>query len=77
MNFDFDGWPSVHNNHTECLRPYNGNFSDIRYSYKQVFPESCFEPKVKGEIEEESENEHGLKDLIPFKPPINEEDTSD
>lgn len=68
MNFDYDGWPSVHNNHTYCLRPYYGDFSDIRDSYKIIFPESCFDPKVKGMIQEEPEEDEskGLEGFIPF-----------
>lgn len=52
MQFDYDDWPAVHNDHTECLRPYCGSFAGIRDSYRMIFPESCFEPKVKGEVED-------------------------
>ena len=34
VKFDYDDWPSIHPNHTECLRAYSGSFFDIRHSYK-------------------------------------------
>jgi hypothetical protein len=40
--FDFDDWPSTHNNQSEELRPYNENLFMLRHHYKTVFPEKEF-----------------------------------
>ena len=42
--FHFHTWPQVHTNDVQVLRPFNGCFFDLRYSYKTIFPEEQFEP---------------------------------
>lgn len=42
--FDYDGWPSVHDADEESLRPYNGSLFDLRDSYRSVFPEEEYLP---------------------------------
>ena len=42
--FDYDEWPSNHNNATECIRGYNGSIFRLRANYATVFPEAHFEP---------------------------------
>jgi hypothetical protein len=42
--FDYDEWPSNHNNKTEAIRPYNGSIFRLRANYKNVFPEPEFDP---------------------------------
>jgi hypothetical protein len=37
--FDFDNWPSNHNDERACIRAFNGSFFDIRESYTKVFPD--------------------------------------
>jgi hypothetical protein len=37
--FEFEDWPGIHSNGEESIRPFNGNYFDIRYKYKEVFPE--------------------------------------
>jgi hypothetical protein len=34
----------MHTNEEESIRPYNGNFFDIRYKYREVFPEPFLQP---------------------------------
>ena len=53
FNFDFDEWPSTHPNPTEGARAYNQSIFNIRYYYKDVFPETSFEaPEVSVKLEE-------------------------
>lgn len=40
--FDYDDWPSTHNNQSEELRPFNENLFQLREHYKTVFPEKEF-----------------------------------
>jgi len=40
--FDYDDWPSTHNNQAEEIRPYNENLFQLREHYKTVFPENEF-----------------------------------
>ena len=35
--FDFDNWPGNHNDDKCCIRPYNGNFFDLREHYDEIF----------------------------------------
>ena len=44
VRIDFDGWPGNHTNITDCIRPYNGSFFQIRHMYSKVFPEKEYEP---------------------------------
>mgnify|MGYP006893254200 CR=1 FL=1 len=43
-SFDFDEWPSSHNNSDEISRPYNENMFMLRKHYKIVFPEEDYIP---------------------------------
>ena len=42
FKFDYDDWPSTHNNQSEELRPFNENLFMLREHYKTVFPETEF-----------------------------------
>lgn len=44
VNFDFDDWPGNHNFEDDCIRPYSGSLFDIRFQYRNIFPEDHFEP---------------------------------
>jgi hypothetical protein len=44
MEFDFDGWPSIHDCDEEGVRPYNGSLFDLRDSYRKCFPEEDYRP---------------------------------
>lgn len=35
--FDFDNWPGNHIDEKYCIRPYNGNFFDLREHYDSIF----------------------------------------
>ena len=35
--FDFDNWPGNHNDDSNCIRPYNGNYFDLRERYDEIF----------------------------------------
>ena len=50
--FDFDAWPGNHPSETECIRPYNGSFFQVRHAYSLVFPEPEY-----AVMEEEKEDE--------------------
>ena len=39
QEFDFDDWPATHTCEDECSRPFNGSLFDLRYAYRQVYPE--------------------------------------
>lgn len=41
---NFEDWPDIHTNDEESIRPYNGNYFDIRYKYSEVFPEPHLQP---------------------------------
>ena len=41
--FDFDEWPSTHANPAEEVRSYNQGIFNLRYHYKDVFPEPDFD----------------------------------
>ena len=51
-DFDFDEWPSTHNNPETYLRPFNENLFMIRRFYRTVFPEDEF-----ASLEEQEEND--------------------
>jgi len=57
IDFDFDDWPSTHFNDEKCIRGYDGSFFQLRYKYKELFPEDRFR-----EIEEIKE--HGEKSQL-------------
>ena len=40
----FDVWPDTHTNDEPGIRPYNGNFFDLRYMYSPIFPEDYMQP---------------------------------
>jgi hypothetical protein len=42
IDFDFDDWPSTHFNDEKCIRGYDGSFFQLRYKYKELFPEDRF-----------------------------------
>lgn len=42
VGFDYDDWPSSHFNDASCLRPYDGSFFNLRYKYKELFPEEQY-----------------------------------
>jgi hypothetical protein len=59
LDFDFDDWPSTHFNDEKCLRGYDGSFFQLRFKYKELFPEDQFQT-----IEEiEEHGEQGLIDV--------------
>ena len=37
--FEFAGWPGVHENDEKVTRPYNGSIFTLRDAYKEVFPD--------------------------------------
>ena len=39
FKFDFDEWPSTHDDPTEYVRGYNDSIFNLRYSYTDVFNE--------------------------------------
>ena len=43
FDFDYDEWPSTHNNEETYLRPYNESIYNIMHHYKTVFPEEEFD----------------------------------
>ena len=61
--FDYDEWPSNHNNNTECIRAYNGSIFRLRANYKSVFPEVEYEPMPEhhDHSKEENVNEDHMK----------------
>ena len=44
VEFDFDQWPSTHNDEATYMRPYNFSIFKIRKHYRTVFPEDNFLP---------------------------------
>ena len=53
FNFDFDEWPSTHPNPAEEARAYNQSIFNLRYYYKDVFPDPGFDaPEVSAKLEE-------------------------
>lgn len=44
VNFDLDDWPSSHYNEAKVLKPYNGSIFNLRFKYKELFPEEDFAP---------------------------------
>ena len=46
FDFDFDEWPSTHNNDETFIRPYNESIYSIMRHYKTVFPEEEFDDIV-------------------------------
>ena len=42
MTFDYDEWPSTHQESEDYMRPYNGSIFDIRKHYRQIFHEERF-----------------------------------
>ena len=59
--FDFDDWPGNHWNETECIRPYNGSFFNVRHAYLNVFAGEEFKPMDNVEPEKEGEQEETKK----------------
>ena len=60
--FDYDEWPSSHNDDSYQIRPYNGGIFELRMKYYDVFPEEKF--KILTELEEdaiESDSLHKIK----------------
>ena len=55
-DFDFDEWPSTHNNPETYLRPFNENLFQIRKFYRTVFPESEFASLDDQELELKDKN---------------------
>ena len=51
QEFDFDDWPATHTEEDEISRPYNGSLFDLRYCYRQVFPEEKYAVLTNKEIE--------------------------
>lgn len=41
--FEFEGWPSIHTNPEESIRPFNNNLFNIRSMYSSVYPGEKFE----------------------------------
>lgn len=48
FSFDFDDWPSTHDNDGSYLRPYNDSLFSLRYksTYESIFPGEEFEDIV-------------------------------
>ena len=44
LTFDYDEWPSTHNDDQPYLRPYNESIFRLRKDYRNVFPEDNFLP---------------------------------
>lgn len=44
FEIDHDSWPSNHIIKTNELRPYNDNLFKIYSKYKEIFPESKYNP---------------------------------
>lgn len=45
FNFDFDEWPSTHEDSSKYSRPYNDSIFNLRYCYRNIFPEDKFSIK--------------------------------
>ena len=41
--FDFDEWPSTHQDENKYIRPYNGKIFGLRNQYRSIFFEDKFE----------------------------------
>jgi hypothetical protein len=52
VTFDYDGWPSGSTYGEEVIRGYHGSFFNLRYSYRDVFPEDYFDDaqEAKGRV---------------------------
>ena len=42
--FDYDEWPSTHTDGLHYVRAFNSSIFDLRYCYRDVFPEAQFAP---------------------------------
>lgn len=42
--FDYDEWPSTHTDGMHYVRAFNSSIFDLRYCYRDVFPEKQFAP---------------------------------
>ena len=49
MVFDYDEWPSTHNDDQTYLRPFNDSIFKLRKNYRSIFPEDNFLPLTEQE----------------------------
>ena len=42
FSFHYDEWPATHQNTEHCIRSYNSSIFDLRFKYKEIFPEEKF-----------------------------------
>ena len=49
FDINFEEWPQVHENSTECSRPFNENIFQLRQHYRTVYFEDEFEVQDENE----------------------------
>jgi hypothetical protein len=52
VTFDYDEWPSNSTYGEEAIRGFHGSFFNLRYCYRDVFPEEFFDDaqEAKGRV---------------------------